>query len=249
MIQLNFTLMKKMQKNLQKWIVPFGIIGLLAVVLSSCSKSNTTTYSGPLSALAVIDASPDAPSLDFYVGSNKVSGTALGLGNFFYYFSLPAGGNDAIFYQTGTTSAIAQSNITLSANTYYTLFIANVKATPDLILLKDSVYQATTGKTSIRFVDVSPDAPNIDFILKGGAKIASNLTYKGSTAFLPVPLPGTGLDTLQIVQTGTTNVLATVPAANLVNTGAYTVWFYGLANTSVTAEGLNANIMADVFFN
>jgi hypothetical protein len=242
--------MKNTPHNLKKWASLCGIAGLFAILLSSCAKNNNTVVSTPLAGLAVVNASPDAGPVDFFIGSSKITGSALSLGDYTFYFSAYSGKSSGIFYQTGTSNIIDETSLNLTASTYYTLFLANVKATPDLVLLKDSVYKPTTGYTNIRFVDLSPDAPAVDFVLKGGAKIASNVSYKGYTGFLPVLLPsGTALDTLQIVQTGTSTVLATVPPTNYIGTADYTVWFYGLANTTVAGEGLNAGVMEDVYFN
>jgi Domain of unknown function (DUF4397) len=249
MFNLKFTIMKIMPQNLKKWMAPLGLICLLALTLASCVKSTGVTQSKPLAGLEVIDASPDAPQLNFFLGTTEINQTTLGLGDFTYYFSAYAGVNTAGFYQAGTSTAIAQSNITLAATTYYTLFLANVKATPDFIFLKDSVYNPGSGNTAIRFVDASPDAPAVDLVIKGGTKIVQNYTYKNASAFIQIPLNEFGVDTLQVVQTGTSTVLATVPPKVFAANADYTVWLYGLANTSIPAEGLNANIMENLYFN
>lgn len=245
-----FTFMKNTPNKLNTWISLFGIAGLFSLLLVSCAKSSVKANTTPLAGLAVINASPDGGPVDFFIGASKITASALSLGDFTYYFSAYSGSSSGVFYQAGTSTIIGETSLNLNPSTYYTLFLANVKATPDLVLLKDSVYKPSAGFTNIRFVDLSPDAPAVDLVLKGGAKIASNLTYKGYTSFLPVALPsGTGLDTLQVVQTGTSTVLATVPATSYLGTADYTVWFYGLAKTSVAGEGLNANVMEDVYFN
>ena len=249
MFNLNFTIMKTMPQNLKKWMAPLGLICLLAVTLASCVKNQAPTVSKPLSALEITDACPDAPQLNFFLGSNEINQNTLGLGDFTYYFSAYAGINSAGFYQAGTTTAIAQTNITLNANTYYTLYLANVEATPDFLLLKDSVYNAGTGFTAIRFVDVSPNAPAVDLITKSGTKIVQNYTYKNASAFLKVPMPVGSVDSLEVVQSGTTTVLATVPVTDFLSNADYTVWFYGLANPPLASEGLAANIMENLFFN
>ena len=242
-----------MKNNLQifkKNAAPLTCV-LLALILNSCTKSvDNTVNNTPLAGLSVINASPDAPPVNFYIGSSKITNSALSLGDFTYYFSAYSGKSSAIFYPQNSTTILAQTTITLAPSTYYTLFLANVEATPDLLLLKDSVYKPASGFTNIRFVDVSPDAPLVDLVVKGGLKIASNLSYKGYTNFFPLALPaGTSRDTLEVVQSGTSTVLATVPAADFLGTADYTVWFYGLANTAVAAEGLNAGIIEDVYFN
>jgi hypothetical protein len=240
--------MKNIQKKLRNgmWV---GTVCLLAFLVASCVKTNNTTQPAPLTALDVINASPDAGPVDFYLSATEITRSPLSLGEFTNYFNAYAGQNTAIFYQTGTRNIIGQTTVNLAANTYYSLFLTNVKATPDLVLVKDSVLKPAAGSTVLRFANMSPNAPNVDLVVKGGNTLATNIGYKTVTGFFDFPLPKTiGLDTLQIVQTGTHTVLATVPTTTYQDNGDYTIWLYGLANTNVSGEGLQAGVMENLYF-
>jgi len=241
--------MKTIRQNLKGWPGMIGTIGLLALMLSSCVKGNNNNVTvQQLASLAVIDASPDAPPLDFFLETTRVNSSAINYGGGLGYFSAYAGVRNAIFYADATLTKIASDSINLKVNHSYTLFLTNVVAHPDIILLNDSIPKPAANMAAVRFVNVSPDAGPVDFSLKGVggslSAVAGNISYKGSTAFLGVTAAVS--DTIVVVKAGTTTVLATVPTVNLQSSGIYTVWLYGLAN-GTPAEKLTANIVLNTY--
>jgi len=239
--------MKSIKQNIKKWPIVLGVVCSVAVALSSCSKSNNNTPTKPIAALAFVDACPDAAGLDFYISSQLVNLNPIAPGNFFTYFNAYAGKIPTAFYQTGTTTLIAKDTITLLANHGYTLFLSNVQAHPDFILTKDSLIRPSSGAISVRLVNASPDAGQVDLIVKGASSsIVSNASYKSVSGF--VSATATATDSLQVRQSGTSTILATVPASHFVNGYVYTVWIYGLANTTVATQKLKAGIMQNGYF-
>lgn len=241
--------MKNVQQSLKRWPIVLGMVCTMAFMLSSCLKShdNDNQPAKPLAALTVINASPDAPALDFFLNTDRVNTSPLPLGSYINYFNAYAGTTTATFYQSGTSTVAAQDTITLGSNHYYSLFFANVKAKADLILLRDSIIRPASGSISVRLVNASPDAGPVDLVVKGsGAKIVQSEPYKSASDFLPVSVNAT--DSLQVRQAGSPTVLATVPASKFVNGTVYTVWLYGLANTSVATQKLKAGIMVNAYF-
>lgn len=240
--------MKNVQQNFKRWSVVAGMVCLMAFVLSSCVKKDINNVPPKaLAGLAVIDACPDAPNLDFYLSGQQVNLNPIALGNYFNYFNVYAGNAAAVFYQAGTTTLIAKDTISLPANHDYSLFLANVQAHPDFILTTDSISKPASGAISVRLVDVSPDAGAVDLVVKSAAnKLVQNATYKSVSGFVSVSVSPT--DSLQVRQAGTTTVLATVQASNLGTNSVYTVWLYGLANATVAAQKLKAGIMQNAYY-
>lgn len=239
--------MKNIKQNIQRWPVVLGMVCAVAIALSSCSKSHNNTPAKPVAGLAFIDACPDAPALDFYLGGQQVNLSPISAGNYFNYFNAYAGNIPVAFYQTGTSTPVAKDTIAIPANHNYTLFLANVQAHADFILTKDSLTKPVSGSNSVRFVNASPDAGAVDLIVKGAStSIIQNATYKSVSGFLPVTLTVT--DSLQVRQSGTSTILATVPASHFTTGSVFTVWLYGLANTAVAAQKLKAGIMQNAYF-
>lgn len=239
-----FTTMKAVQRKL-KWPGMIGTTALLAMLLSSCLKHTDNTVQAPTSNLAVIDVSPNAPALDFYIDGSQINASSIVYGGGLNYFNLYAGTRHAVFYQTGTSTKLAADTITLNANLAYTLLLSNVITAPDLTLLADSVSAPPGGSCTVRFVNASPDAGAADFGLKGKSILASNIAYRKASSFKAVQLT-ISTDTLQVYKTGTSTVLATIPTTLQVG-GVYTIYLYGFASQTGT-EGLAGSIMENTYY-
>jgi len=240
--------MKNIKQNIKRWPVALGVVCSVALALASCSKSHNITPTKPIAALAFIDASADAPSLDFYLSGQQVNLAPIVPGNYFSYFNAYSGNVQAAFYQSGTQTLVAKDSITMLASHGYSLFLANVIAHPDFILIKDSLSAPTSGSISVRLVNASPDAGAVDLVVKGASgSIVSNANYKSVSGFVSATVSLT--DSLQVRQSGTSSVLASVPASHFTNGSVYTVWLYGLANTAVATQRLKAGIMQNGYFN
>jgi Domain of unknown function (DUF4397) len=240
--------MKSIKQNIKRWPVVLGVVCLVALALPSCVKSNhNVTPTKPIAGLAFVDACPDASALDFYLSGQQVNLQPIALGNYFNYFNAYAGNVPAVFYQSGTTTLVAKDTISISANHSYTLFLTNVEAHADFILTKDSVTAPASGTISVRLVNASPNAGAVDLIVKGAStSIVQNALYKSVSGFMSATVTAT--DSLQVRQSGTSTILATVPASHFTPGSVYTVWLYGLANASVPAQKLNAGIMQNAYF-
>lgn len=240
--------MKSIKQNFKKWPVVLGVVCAVALVLPSCVKNHDNTPVKPLAGLAFVDASADAPALDFFLSGQQINLNPISPGNFFNYFNAYAGKVPAVFNQAGTATLVAKDTITLLANHGYTLFLANVVAHPDFILTADSLTAPASGAISVRLVNASPDAGQVDLIVKGSStSIISNANYKSVSGFVSTTVSTT--DSLQVRQSGTSTILATVPASHFTSGSVYTVWLYGLANTAVAAQKLKAGIMQNGYFN
>jgi len=223
-----------------------GIACLLAVSISSCTKSsNSTNTNTPFSVLSVVAASPDAPAADFYINSSLVNASPLTYGNYIPYFKSTPGTIKAGFFDTGSLTAIGIDTITINANQVYTLFFANLMAKHDFLLVTDTLVAPINGEASIRLANMSPDAKNVDLMI-GGKVIVSNKSYKQVSSFIPIPVNGN--DTLKIVQTGTSNLLGVINAVSVQSEGVYTIWLYGFAS-GANGYTLHANLMQNALFN
>jgi hypothetical protein len=248
MFHLKYIPMKNFQQKLKRWPVIAGMACMMVFMLSSCLKNhNDNTPAQPVAALAVIDASPGTTALDFYLNTDRVTASPLTPGTFLTYFTAYAGNRTASFNQAGTSTVAAHDSVTLVANKYYSLFLANTLTTPDLILARDSISKPASGTISVRLVNASPDAGPIDLLVKSTAtKLVQSEPYKGVSSFAGATI---GLsDTLQVVKAGTSTVLAIVPTAKLTTNSVYTVWLYGFANTTDASQKLAAGVMANAYF-
>ena len=199
--------------------------------------------------MAVIDGSAGATQFDFFLDANKVTASPLAQGTYLSYFTAYSGAHAANFYQSNTSTLVARDSINLTPNNYYSLFLTKTTGgTADFLLLKDSLSRPATGGISVRLVNLSADAGGVDMFVKGNAtKLAINQGYKGVSVFAAATV--NPADTLQIVKTGTSTLLASVPCKNISTNGVYTVWLYGFASPADATQKLAAGLMANGFYN
>lgn len=162
------------------------------------------------------------------------------------YFSINAGSNAASFYNDATMKSILSDTISFNPNTTYSMFLANKPTKPEVFLLTDTISQPTAGNASIRFIDLSPDAPAVDLVIKGGAVLVSNRSYKGYSSFSPIP--GNLFYTLEVHQAGTATVLATLSNVKLNSGFVYTIWFHGLAAGTTATDQLSVDIINNAYY-
>lgn len=236
---------RRKSKNLLAF---FSSVGLLSLLATSCSKSvgygNTPAPS--LSGIFFIQASPDQPALDMIISNNKINNTAINYGGSIGYFNVYSGAVPVFFQANGTAKQIFSDTINFVKNTKYSMFLVNTVSKPGVFLMTDTLVAPAPGKASLRFVNVSPDAPAADLVIKGGATLVPNKTYKGFSSF--VPIAGNQTYTLEVHQTGTNTVLATLSNVTLSTGFLYTVWFHGLAAGISTTDGLAVDIINNAYF-
>lgn len=238
--------MKNYKQTLKNGTGIIGMIFLLTLALTSCSKKNDSEISGsPAALLSVVNLSPGSQALDFYLDQNKINGTGYGFAEGFSYLQAGTGKRAATFYLAGTSTKLKSDSVTLVANKAYTLFLTNLPATPELVFLKDTLTAPASGKAGIRFANFSPDAGPVDFAIKGGAILAANKSFKGYTPFIQVD--GNLTFTLEIRKAGTSIVLASLtdikPQANYL----FTIWLQGLT-TATDQSKISANYVLNAYY-
>jgi len=239
--------MKTFTSNLKN-ISPFiFLLGLPAVLLTSCSKPVVTgNINTPIAAVAFIQASPDEPTLDIFFNNSRYNTTPIVYGSAYSYANVNAGKVPVAIYNDANVKAIATDTIQFNQNTAYSLFLTNTVSNPQLFLLTDPLVAPPTGACSIRFINLSPDAPAVDLVIKGGSAIASNLAFKGYTSFLPEQ--GNTFYTLEVHTAGTSTVLATLANMKFQTGFVYTVWFHGLAAGTTSTDKLAVDIISNTYF-
>lgn len=238
--------MKNYKNTSKKWLAGVCAAGLLAISLSSCLKqSKNNNYSPPVSLVTFIQASPDEPILDFYLDKDKVNGNPLAFTDDIDYFNAYVGKRTAIFINHSTSAAIFSDTVTLVANTPYSLFLTGKTTAPQILLLTDSITKPASGKATIRFINLSPDAPAVDLV-DGSTVLSANKSYKGFSSFIPVT--GNTNHTFTVNQAGTSTVLATISNVNVNSGFVYTVWLSGLVTPTGTTDKLSINSQVNAVY-
>ncbi len=212
-----------MKISRRRWI-NFTISIILSITLvslvASCSKKKTDDGGMNIGAyVSFVNAIPKASSVDFFVDIIKTNNLAMPFSKGLDYFSINEGLKklDVTF---GTTLSVATDQVQMDAGKYYTVFAIGKSPYEIYTTIDDRAAPPPSIKTKIRFINLSPDAPNIDFGIMGGATLFANQAYKSASDFITID--PTNLN-LVIRQAGSSTVKASKIDAFFDSGGIYTV--------------------------
>jgi hypothetical protein len=187
------------------------LLAILALVVScspedpfvSTAITKADTIKNP-AFLRFIHGAVGAPSVDVILGETAMFSRAQG------YLEFPAGVNDARYYPVDTSkrviritaggSELASLPISMVAGNYYTAYFYGEPGKYKVLLTSDTLFPTPAiTKTSVRIVNLSPDASSLDFHLEqpDAPPFISGLGYGHASNYALVnahpPPNGTGL--------------------------------------------------------
>jgi hypothetical protein len=233
--------------NSKTLIFAVGILAFVSSLLTSCSKTTDSSALPATALVTVIQASPDEPGVSFYFGAEEVNQAPLDFGHGLDYLKVVSGQRTFEFYAAGTSTIIASGTATFNTNSAYSLFLDNTASKPGIFLLPDTLVAPAGSDASVRFIDLSPDAPAVNLVIQGGKTIASNSIFQGHSSFIPVN--GNTTYTFNVVLASTGAVLASLPAVSLSDGTVYTILFEGLYHSTNASDGLNMTLLTNAYFN
>lgn len=188
----------------------------------------------PTAKVRFIHGSYDAPNVDVLVDD----GSPAAISNLAYratsgYAELEAGTRNFKVVQTGTTTpAVIDSNITLTANTDYTVVAIGELALIDAVLDADARVP-DPAQAKVRFIHASPDAPAVDIKLNNGSGPAV-FTNRAFGTISPYTTVAADAYTFSVTATGdTVEVIRFNPVSVNANT-VYTVVAFGTLDINDT---------------
>ncbi|MBC3541895.1 DUF4397 domain-containing protein [Rufibacter sediminis] len=231
---------------MKKWMKLSLMAALPALLFTSaCSDDDDATLDMDQKAnVMVVHAAPNAPAVDLYVDGTKANSAALMYPMNTGYVQLNAGSRNVKVAPAGSSaaSAVIDANLTLAAGKNYSVFAAGPLTGLSAVVIEDNLAAPASGKAHVRFVHLSPDAPNVDVVVQGGGNLFSNVQFKGSTAFTPVD----GGNYTLLVQPVGTDVNAVTATVNLQAGKIYTVFAKGfLTPPSGNTNTLGAEVIVN----
>lgn len=226
------------QFKLKSAIAIAAIIGLTAS-FQSCKMDNPSP-APDISALTIINASPNSNGLDFYIENQKVNPTAFPYPLRMPYQRVYSGTRAANVTAANSSATLFSGNLVLDPGEYYSLFIIGKVDALNFLLVKDELSFPVSGKTKIRFGNLSPDAPSTNLEIVGDTTKFQNNGYKTFTIFKNI---NPGKFTLNLRDAATNSVIATMANVELLPDKIYTIWAKGLINTTVDAQKLGIHLI------
>ena len=222
-------------------------LAAMAFSLSGCQGIVSTPT---LSQIRIIDASPDAPGLDFYEGTSALAYN-LGFGTITSYVPINPSTYTFSAKSAGTTTVLASAKATLAPSGQYTILIGDSSASLQELILADQNQAAPSGQISVRFIDQATRVSAVDvYLVPAGQKltnvtpVVSGLSLSVNTGYLNIP---TGAYTLVMVPTGTiptSTTIATYSGAQITYNSGSARTFVLIDQQLVTTPGLQV-ITAD----
>lgn len=213
------------------------------LLLSSCLKNDNNNLSVQASGMALINAAPGSPALDFYSEDTRNNLPT----QFAYDTVLSYWGAYPGFRVFGVTlhnsnQFLGSKQFYLKPGNAYSLFVTDTIGAIKLVCLDDSldVKDSTTG--NIRFANMSADAPALNLILKSTKTTTiKDIAYSKASDFGTID-PATNY-TLQLVEASSGQVLVSKSNIKIEKGHIYTVWAKGIYKGKVAATKLDIGIM------
>ncbi len=193
--------------------------------LYSCKNNDEVFKPVVNTSINVVNASVD--TLNFYLnGTRQNNASSLFPTGQSFYLTVPSGAQNFEFKKAGTSNVLFGVPLNLKDSTYNSLYVYGEGASQTFVtndvLLIDTLHVDTT---QVKFVNVSPDAGNLD-ITVGSTVSFKSVPLKSSTKY--VEMPGV-LTEVKVFQAGSTTPLKDT-SIQFQPGGIYTLFSKGLLN-------------------
>jgi len=200
--------------------------GLLTFIVTGCSDDDSPTQPTPQTArIMAIHASPNAPTVDVLVDDN-VAASNVSFPENTQYLEVAAGTRNVKINVAGTNNtALELPAVPVLAGSVISVFAIDSVENLNVLALIDDLTPPASGKSHIRFIHLSPNAPAVDITDTQGNVIFEDVSFADEVeGFTPVDA---GTYNLQVRLSGTDTVVLELPNINLAGGKIYTVFAKG----------------------
>lgn len=212
-----------------------GIAVLSAMLMiSSCSDDDDNSGPEQQAKVKVINGIYDNPDYIIKVNGTDLSSTPLAYRKSTDYVSVSTNNPELVVTEQSSNKVVLTSKLAVAPGTNTSIYLEAASATEPAgsFQIDDDLTTVTAKKAKIRFVNVSPDGGSLDLLLNGQAVAtsATGIAPKKASPFIEIdPVAGA---TFSLRQTGTDNILATVPNVNVEEGQFTTLWAVGTQSLS-----------------
>ena len=188
--------MKAVGKRIIQWIeeLPgFGPIGLmfcagLLVMLSGCDLDDEDAAEPEeIAYVSLYQASPDAPDLGIVVDNQQINAYPFDYADYTGYLRFYTGERNLKFRPFGASNVVIDSTVTFEDGVAYSVFVIDEYPDVGLMILEDNAEAPAEGNALIRFLNLSPDAPQVDLAVEGETdELFSEKSFKEEAEFIEV---------------------------------------------------------------
>ncbi len=183
--------------------------------------------------IRVFHAAPGAPEADIYANGTLIA-RRIAFGQFTDYISVDVGTYNIEAFPVGLhTSPILRVTLPVEAEKVYTLAVIGILPRIGILPVEDVYEPVNPGRTNVRFINLSPNAPGLSLALRGGLELFSDISYTEVSDYRAM-LPGRY--NLIVTHTGTPTVVVNLPNVTLRprrNITFYVVGMFGQTPSSL----------------
>jgi hypothetical protein len=211
----------------------FLLIAISSIAMVSCSDDDNPTEPSPGQGMVMaVHTSPNAPEVDILV-DDVVAAEGLVYTQNTGYANITAGTRNVKVYVPALDANIFDANLPIAANTNYSVFAIDSVENIDFILTLDNLTSPASGKSHVRFMHLSPNAPAVDITTTNGTVVFEDYEFSEYSEFTPLDA---GTYDLQVRLHGTETVVLELPGIALGDGNIYTIFAKGFEG----AEGATA---------
>jgi hypothetical protein len=211
------------------------IVMFITAGIVSCNNDNKNT-TPPASSFAVINASPDAASLDVYLnGGSLVRNLTYGADT--GYFTVSPGTYTLSFATTGTSTSLLDQGVSFAPGVTYSVFAIDSVNHLQTAVVTDSASIPSSDSVEVRFLNFSPNSPALDLAINGAVAFSNrgynDIAANTSAAHFNYLAPGTYTVALRVAGS---SVALYSTSVTLQGGKVYTLYAKGLTGDNGTAS-------------
>ena len=175
----------------------------------------------------ILHAVPNAPNVDVYLNGSLLTSN-LAFGKISKYSVFSPGEYEFQLFPTGTyDKPLLSQTVQLIANANYTVSIVTLSNDLYLFRLKDSNIPATKSQASLRFINLSSNAPLLSLALPNGVTLFNQAEYLETTGYYPL---SAGIYNFEVLLGSSQVTTKFIKNITLDGGKFYTIYIIGLFN-------------------
>ena len=219
----------------------FLSFGMLIFMADGCSKDDSpTSPSSNTAKVMAVHASPDAPAVDVLLDGVVAAGD-LAFTEHTPYLPVPAGTHSVKINVAGTSQTVLElPAVPVTAGLVISVFAIGYAENLGVLPLVDDLTSPSAGKSKIRFLNLSPNAPAGDLTDTDGNILFGDVSFGDDLSDFDEVDAGTY--NIQLRLAGTSEVLLEVQNITLTAGKIYTVFLEGIVGGE-GAQALGATVI------
>lgn len=147
------------------WRMLFLVIAMLSVILTACNDDEDPIAEIPVAYVSIYHAAPSGQALDVIVDDEQINAGPVEYTDRSGYLRFRTGTRNLKFTPYNGDNILAEADVEFSQDVAYSVFVYELENEDlDILVANDDTSPPATGKTKIRFINLSPDAPALSLV-------------------------------------------------------------------------------------